>query len=96
MRPNRKFIITYTTGNNTTQVTINFSITYFDTISVSNSIYLIGGLSDGIASKDIRRFKNGEWSKYGELLNARYGHQSIPVNNGSILVCGGFSFTPPP
>ena len=76
-------------------MTIYFSITYYDTISVSNSIYLIGGLSDGIASKGIARFKNGEWSKHGELLNARYGHQSIN-NNGSILVCGGFSFTPPP
>ena len=80
--------------NETLQITIRLSITHYDTVSISNSIYLIGGLSDGIASKIIARFKNGEWSKQGELLNARYGHQSI--YNGNILVCGGFSFTLPP
>ena len=64
-------------------------------MSVSNSIYVIGGLSDGIASKVIARFKNGKWSKEGELLYARFGHRSLS-NGEDILIFGGYNFTPPP
>ena len=58
-------------------------------------MYLIGGLSDGIASDIIAQFKNDQWTVVGELLKARYGHRSIRIG-GDILVFGGFNPTKPP
>ena len=76
-------------------VTILFSVSSYDTVSVSGSMYLIGGLSDGVPSNIIAKFKNGEWSKAGSLFKARYGHRSIRIGE-EILVCGGFNPTKPP
>ena len=53
-------------------MTIRFSISYYDTVSVPGSMYLIGGLSDGIASSLITQFNNGQWTEIGKLLKARY------------------------
>lgn len=76
-------------------MTIRFSISYYDTVSVPESMYLIGGLSDGIASSVIAQFNNGQWTEIGKLLKARYGHRSIRIG-GDILVVGGYNPARPP
>ena len=58
-------------------------------------MYLIGGLSDGIASDIIAQFKNDQWTMAGELFKARYGHRSIIIGE-DLLVFGGFNPTKPP
>ena len=73
-------------------MTIRFSISYYDSVSIPGSMYLIGGLSDGIASSGIAQFNNGQWTEIGKLLKARYGPRSIRIGV-DILVVGGFNPT---
>ena len=76
-------------------MSIRFSISYYDTVSVPGSMYLIGGLSDGIASSGIAQFNNGQWTEIGKLLKARFGHRSISIG-GDILIVGGYNPAKPP
>ena len=51
---------------------------------------MIGGYVDGYSGKTIGRFDatRRAWSKSGELINRRYGHNAI-YDGSSLIVVGG-------
>ena len=57
---------------------------------IEDSFYVIGGRVDGDDSKTVGRFDATRrvWSKSGELINGRWGHNAI-YDGSSLIVVGG-------
>ena len=66
------------------------SIAYWATVSISESVYVISGVSDGnpIRMPTIAQYKDGIWTHIGDLEEPRY--HAIAISLGStMMVVGG-------
>ena len=69
-----------------------FRISHYATTHTEDSVYIIGGVTDGSSSSTstIAKYKNDIWTIAGNLNQARSSHGAITVK-GRTMVIGGFT-----
>ena len=69
---------------------IDFSIFYYATVSLSDSVVVFGGWNGRSDLSTVAEFSasSGAWSKLGDLQQPRHGHSAI-TNGKTVLVIGG-------
>ena len=70
---------------------MDLSIRAYATTHTEESVYIIGGLTDGgllSYSPTIAQFKDEIWTNAGKLFQARFGHGAISVK-GKTMILGG-------
>ena len=60
----------------------------YDTVSLSESILIIGGTAEYSFDSQVSKYSKNGWSKIGSLLYGRIDHKVINLN-GQILIFGG-------
>ena len=71
-------------------------IALYAVASTVRSAFIIGGWIgrdanvDGIDTSIVAEFKDGQWGKYGNLMNSRSYHRAITFN-GETMIIGGYS-----
>lgn len=72
-----------------------WGITDYATVSTPNSAIIIGGLDmddEGYDISDIMEYKDGEWTKLGDVLDSRTNH--VAISNGKqFIIAGGYYWT---
>ena len=72
---------------------LNFSIYRYATAFTKEATVIIGGRTyeNGVGRyvSDIVQFKDGEWTKLGDLLQARGGVGAIDYQEDTLIVGGG-------
>ena len=64
----------------------NFSIGAYSTASTNDAVYVIGGFSSNYgAVKTIAEFKEGRWTKIGEMKKLRIDHGSISFGGKTLI-----------
>ena len=72
----------------------NFSIRYYSTASTEDAVYIIGGWSsiddkrDGEAVRTIAEYKNGRWSRIGQMEKPKSEHGSISFGQKTLIFEG--------
>ena len=69
-----------------------FRITYYATVSSSDSVYVIGGARDNRSSHAITRFRNNVWQNVGNLLEWRSSHGAIKYENRVMIIGGEYTY----
>ena len=72
-------------------IVLNFSIRAYATTHTKESVYIIGGITDGgmfSYSSTIAQFKDYIWMNAGKLSQARFGHGAITLE-GETMIIGG-------
>lgn len=59
-------------------------------ISRDSSVFIIGGLCDGLATSRIAKYTGDTWSLAGNLQADRHAHRAI-MNGDRVYVVGGFN-----
>ena len=74
-----------------------FSISWYASISTSDTVYIIGGLvrirDDYVKTSTIARYKNGKWKHVNDLAMARNSANAIQYGD-KVMVIGGRSNRP--
>ena len=67
-------------------------ISSYSVASTTKAAFVIGGFDvsiGGSSSLDvIAKFENNKWSRYGNLQNSRYNHESITSGTQTIVIGG--------
>ena len=66
------------------------SIYYTALVSIGGRVMVFGGYASPSRIKTVAQFENDEWSKLGDLLESRRGHNAI-LFDGDILIIGGWA-----
>jgi len=62
-------------------------IVLYSVASTAEAAFLIGGWG-GSPLDIIAKFEDNKWSRYGNLQQARIGHQSITIGTQTIVIGG--------
>ena len=65
-----------------------FSIFYYATVSLENSVIILGGWDGRNDISRVAKFEAESWSELGDLQQPRHGHSAI-TNGKTFLVIGG-------
>ena len=71
-----------------------FSIAHYETASIGESLYIIGGFQNGGSdsrlwrSSTIAQYKNGIWTNVGNLAEIR-SHSGVMTLGSTIMIIGG-------
>ena len=73
-----------------------FRISWFSSVSTSESVLIIGGWTMGYQPSDqlphniptIAEYKDGKWNKIGDLIQSRHRHGALLLGS-SIMIVGG-------
>ena len=73
-------------------MSLNFRIVNYATASTVDSVYIIGGMTNGsqVYTSIIAEYKDGYWKHVGDLVQARGSHGAI-TSGFSTMVVGGYS-----
>ena len=68
-----------------------FRIAFYATASTDESVYIIGGYTDGSPDRitTIAEYKDGNWKRAGNLAQARRFHSAI-TSGSTTMVVGGY------
>ena len=59
-------------------------------VSMDDSVIVIGGrITGNVRATTIAEYKNDQWTKIGDLVKGRFGHNSITFN-GETMIIGGW------
>ena len=66
----------------------NFSIYQYSTASTEDAVYIIGGSSSNGVVRTIAEFKNGRWSRIGQMEKPKSAHGSISFGQKTLIFEG--------
>ena len=67
-----------------------FRIAYYATTHTEDSVYIIGGYTNGLPTKTstIAKYKNDIWTIAGNLKHGRRNHGAITINERTMIIGG--------
>ena len=58
----------------------------YATASTNDSVFVIGGLADGVRTTVIAQFKNDDWFHVGNLKESRHRHNALTFETMTMIV----------